>query len=238
MTDPVATPPQGYVIMDMAADALEEIAAKYAGGEAKETLLVTASILRSQHDENFRKPTPAPQSDESRNNLARSGDDVARLDDVIERAERLLTEGAPSWETHNAMIAELAAFLRRMRRDSRHMEGVLKSTAVRLGETEQERSLARQWLWNALNRGEKLEAQLQAQAEEIERLTELRATENVLAEGHIERLATEAKRYRAALEQAPILSKYHGEHGFERERFIADYDAWRAGIARVIMGNL
>ena len=33
-------------------------------------------------------------------------------------------------------------------------------------------------------------------------------------------------RLRAALETAPILSKYHGHHGFEVERFIKDYEAW------------
>lgn len=31
-----------------------------------------------------------------------------------------------------------------------------------------------------------------------------------------------------ALEDPPILSKYHGMRGFEVERFIADYDAWIA----------
>ena len=31
----------------------------------------------------------------------------------------------------------------------------------------------------------------------------------------------------ALLNSAPILSKYHGVNGFELERFIADYTAWR-----------
>lgn len=39
-----------------------------------------------------------------------------------------------------------------------------------------------------------------------------------------------------AVETAPVLSKYHGQNGFEVERFIADYEAWdakrRAAIAR------
>ncbi len=26
--------------------------------------------------------------------------------------------------------------------------------------------------------------------------------------------------------EAPVLSQYHGQHGFEVERFIADYEAW------------
>lgn len=30
------------------------------------------------------------------------------------------------------------------------------------------------------------------------------------------------------LDSAPVLSKYHGQNGFEAERFIADYTAWRA----------
>ena len=36
----------------------------------------------------------------------------------------------------------------------------------------------------------------------------------------------------AKAEDAPILSKYHGKRGFETERFIADYEAWRDGFAR------
>lgn len=32
------------------------------------------------------------------------------------------------------------------------------------------------------------------------------------------------------LNEAPILSKYHGQRGFEVDRFIADYDEWRAAI--------
>ena len=28
--------------------------------------------------------------------------------------------------------------------------------------------------------------------------------------------------------EAPVLSKYHGQHGFEVERFIADYETWMA----------
>ena len=70
--------------------------------------------------------------------------------------------------------AELIAeeILRDLREASIHMEGVLKATAVRLGETEQE----------------------------LERLTELRATQHALEEGYIERHAA-AERYRAALEQ-------------------------------------
>lgn len=31
-----------------------------------------------------------------------------------------------------------------------------------------------------------------------------------------------------ALADAPILSKYHGQRGFEADRFIADYEAWKA----------
>jgi hypothetical protein len=30
-----------------------------------------------------------------------------------------------------------------------------------------------------------------------------------------------------AVADAPILSKYHGQRGFEVERFIADYEAWK-----------
>lgn len=33
---------------------------------------------------------------------------------------------------------------------------------------------------------------------------------------------------REALEAAPALSMYHGDGGFDRERFIADYEAWSA----------
>lgn len=32
----------------------------------------------------------------------------------------------------------------------------------------------------------------------------------------------------AALNDAPILSKYHGQHGFDVERFILDYEKWSA----------
>lgn len=39
-------------------------------------------------------------------------------------------------------------------------------------------------------------------------------------------------------DSAPILSKYHGERGFELERFIADYEAWnatrRAALAKCV----
>lgn len=37
----------------------------------------------------------------------------------------------------------------------------------------------------------------------------------------------EAERMREALTTAPILSKYHGPRGFEREEFITEYRAWR-----------
>lgn len=33
----------------------------------------------------------------------------------------------------------------------------------------------------------------------------------------------------AVCEDAPIVSKYHGQHGFELERFISDYEAWGVG---------
>lgn len=35
------------------------------------------------------------------------------------------------------------------------------------------------------------------------------------------------ERLEQALRSAPILSKYHGHRGFETERFILDYEAWR-----------
>jgi hypothetical protein len=57
---------QGYVTIDWAADALEEIADKYAGGEAKDTCLTIASMLRGLHESNFHhivKPSPPPQGD-------------------------------------------------------------------------------------------------------------------------------------------------------------------------------
>lgn len=37
----------------------------------------------------------------------------------------------------------------------------------------------------------------------------------------------------AALKEYPILSKYHGQHGFELERFISDYEAWTANARNV-----
>jgi hypothetical protein len=39
--------------------------------------------------------------------------------------------------------------------------------------------------------------------------------------------ADEIERLTAAIKDAPILSKYHGHHGFEVERFITDYEAWK-----------
>jgi AcrR family transcriptional regulator len=41
---------------------------------------------------------------------------------------------------------------------------------------------------------------------------------------------------RDVLDEAPILSKYHGMRGFEADRFITDYEAWRS-LARVVMGR-
>ena len=41
------------------------------------------------------------------------------------------------------------------------------------------------------------------------------------------RLIAAAPDMLAALGDAPIMSKYHGQHGFEANRFIADYEAWR-----------
>ena len=35
------------------------------------------------------------------------------------------------------------------------------------------------------------------------------------------------ERLTAVISDAPILSKYHGHHGFEVERFIADYETWK-----------
>ena len=35
---------------------------------------------------------------------------------------------------------------------------------------------------------------------------------------------------RARCDAAPILSKYHGQRGFEVERFINDYTAWRDSL--------
>lgn len=32
---------------------------------------------------------------------------------------------------------------------------------------------------------------------------------------------------REVLEDAPVLSKYHGEYGFEQEQFLDDYETWR-----------
>ncbi len=39
---------------------------------------------------------------------------------------------------------------------------------------------------------------------------------------------------RDALLDAPILSKYHGQGGFEQERFIADYEAWASRRASLV----
>lgn len=33
-----------------------------------------------------------------------------------------------------------------------------------------------------------------------------------------------------ALDGAPIMSAYHGHHGFEADRFIVDYEAWRVKV--------
>lgn len=41
------------------------------------------------------------------------------------------------------------------------------------------------------------------------------------------RLIAAAPDLAEALGDAPVLSKYHGLHGFEVERFIADYESWR-----------
>jgi hypothetical protein len=41
------------------------------------------------------------------------------------------------------------------------------------------------------------------------------------------RLIAAAPDMLAALEDAPTMSKYHGQRGFEADRFIADYEAWR-----------
>ena len=40
------------------------------------------------------------------------------------------------------------------------------------------------------------------------------------------RLIAAAPEMLEALEDAPILSRYHTAHGFDREGFIADYEAW------------
>lgn len=42
----------------------------------------------------------------------------------------------------------------------------------------------------------------------------------------VEELRVEIERLKARLGNAPVLSKYHGQRGFELERFIADYSAW------------
>lgn len=36
------------------------------------------------------------------------------------------------------------------------------------------------------------------------------------------------------LRSAPVLSKYHGSRGFETERFILDFEAWRAECRLVL----
>ena len=57
-------------------------------------------------------------------------------------------------------------------------------------------------------------------------------SENV-ANGH---LLAAAPDMLAALYAAPIMSKYHGHQGFEAERFIMDYEAWRV-IARAAIAK-
>lgn len=47
-------------------------------------------------------------------------------------------------------------------------------------------------------------------------------------------LLAAAPNLKLAIESAPILSKYHGQRGFEVERFIEDYAAWGAACARVV----
>jgi enterochelin esterase-like enzyme len=42
------------------------------------------------------------------------------------------------------------------------------------------------------------------------------------------RLIAAAPELYEVADEAPVLSKYHGQHGFESERFIADYEAWMA----------
>lgn len=42
------------------------------------------------------------------------------------------------------------------------------------------------------------------------------------------------ERLERLLGSAPILSKYHGHRGFETERFILDYEAWRAECRLVL----
>jgi hypothetical protein len=50
------------------------------------------------------------------------------------------------------------------------------------------------------------------------------------------RLIAAAPELAAVADEAPILSKYHGTHGFDVEGFIADYEAWnvtrRAALAK------
>ncbi len=50
------------------------------------------------------------------------------------------------------------------------------------------------------------------------------------------RLIAAAPDLAAVADEAPIISKYHGTHGFDVERFIGDYEAWnvkrRAALAK------
>lgn len=55
----------------------------------------------------------------------------------------------------------------------------------------------------------------------------LRAADVRAGAVEIARQRHEIERLRAALSDAPILSKYHGHHGFEVERFIVDYEVWK-----------
>lgn len=46
---------------------------------------------------------------------------------------------------------------------------------------------------------------------------------------------TERERlFRHLLESAPILSQYHGQRGFEAERFIDDFQAWRLRVRQAL----
>lgn len=40
----------------------------------------------------------------------------------------------------------------------------------------------------------------------------------------------------AALDGAPVISKYHGHNGFDAECFIVDYETWRV-TARAVLGR-
>lgn len=161
------------------------------------------------------------------------------LCEAADRIEQLEAERKNYWLKREpvGLVKELLNDIEWWKQEERSAYDLYDITALTVKELEASKSrLQIEFAKVAMMHGEACE-----RIEQLE--TELRGMAQTLVDNVaddkaiIASLEAERDRLRMALTCPPILSKYHGKHGFEVVRFISDYSVWTSAARAALDGG-